>query len=274
MAIEETPHFRIIDGKLISKRPAWMSREFAPVDWNDLRREYHDMLDLGRLKIQIVEEAKQEAVNYGIQLGWARRDEKQEAEITGNELKFEKIDFGISHETDYWILRFRSQTDRDLMLMSLETLQQPPKVVEEALSSKTLSTEFVAAWGDLSRAYGIVLANHLGSGDGFDAVRQGSVGGGETGKDQWKQYFVYWVSDYMEKVASKSDWPEKDWRKLGVRAFVEFVVSVCAGNIEPPSGDQQWFMDFLQDDKGQADKPRIENGKLEELTRSIHTDGS
>ncbi len=243
---------------MAEKIPEHIANDMATrtVSWEDLRNEFCDGVRFANeLELETREKAEGRAFEEGSNLGRWRKGQKRLAENQQRKSELPKIDLSRGFVPPHTLSPFRTQTDQELLSDALDYARDPPPVIQECLEKKVASLGFVEAWGRFSFALGIVEANYLGQSDGLRDKRRGGVGRGETSSDWHQQYFVDWVSDYMNRRRAKRGDPDghdRDWRKYGERKFEDFVAAVLSGNKDAPGGDPTWFEEFV---KGDSDKP-------------------
>ena len=230
------------------------------VPWGKLRRDFLEGVGFAQgLELETREKGERRAVEDGVKIGRRRRRQKRDAKNLQKKPGLSKLDLAQGSDPPYTYSPFRTQIDQELLSLALDYVRDPPPVIQDSLEKEIASTTFVEAWGKFSYALGIIDANYMGHGDGLYNERRGGLGRGESSSDWHKQYFVDWVSAYMSRLQAERGNPQghdRDWRKHGERAFVDFVTKVLSGSGEQaaPEGDPTWFKEFIKVD---AKKPGL-----------------
>ncbi|MBM3565572.1 MAG: hypothetical protein FJX42_05610 [Alphaproteobacteria bacterium] len=154
--------------------------QFEDVSWSDLRRELNDFINLGRhWKLESKKSALMRAKKFP-------------------ERKSEQVAEDVQAEGP--IILWRDQFDEEQMLLASKFCQNPPWVIVRGLRDEKLTTEFVLAWGRISRCAGILEARLAGKGDGLDHLRDSIRGRMKVSKDRHKKYAALWISDWLERL--------------------------------------------------------------------------
>lgn len=248
--------------KILKTMPKVMLDDMAThiVPWGKLRRDFLEGVGFAQgLELETREKGERRAVEDGVKIGRRRRRQKRDAKNLQKKPGLSKLDLAQGSDPPYTYSPIRTQIDQELLSLALDYVRDPPPVIQDSLEKEIASTTFVEAWGKFSYALGIIDANYMGHGDGLYNERRGGLGRGESSSDWHKQYFVDWVSAYMSRLQAERGNPQghdRDWRKHGERAFVDFVTKVLSGSGEQaaPEGDPTWFKEFIKVD---AKKPGL-----------------